>query len=53
MAEAAKDSIGLENALNWEKAIKAATLCMVVALGNVIAGFSLGDMTDEVLAWFD
>jgi hypothetical protein len=52
LAEAAEGSIGLENAFTWEKAIKASSLLMVIALADIISGFTLGDIADEVVTWF-
>jgi len=52
LAEAAKGSIGLENSFTWEKAIKASALLMVIALADIISGFTLGDIADEVVTWF-
>ena len=53
LAEAAADSKGLENAFTWEKGIKTSVLLMVVALANLISGFTLGDIADETISWFD
>jgi len=52
LAEAAKDSKGLENSFTWEKGIKASSLLMIVAIANLISGFTLGDIADEVVTWF-
>ena len=53
LAEAAQDSIGIETPLTWDKAIKAFTLCMIAGLGVIISGFSLGDVADELVQWFN
>ena len=52
MATAAADSIGLENAFTWEKAIKASTLLWLVGFGNLVSGFTVGDIADELVQWF-
>lgn len=53
LAEAKADTIGLEEALTWEKAIKTSTL--MILLGSIIitAGFSGADVADELISWFD
>lgn len=53
LAEAAADSKGLENAFTWEKGIKTSVLLMVVMLANLVSGFTLGDIADETISWFD
>lgn len=51
--EAAEKSRGLENALTWEKAIKASAMLLIITLGNVISGWCLGDTANELVSWFD
>ena len=51
--EAADSSIGLENTLTWDKAIKATTLCLIQALGTLVAGYSLGEVASELITWYD
>jgi hypothetical protein len=53
MAEAAEDSIGLENALTWSKAIKMATLCLLWALATLVSGYSLGETAAFLINWFN
>lgn len=55
IAEAAAGRIGpgIDTVLAWDKAIKVATLCMIGGISIIISGFSLGDVTDELIAWFD
>lgn len=52
LADAAEASLGLENALTWGKAIKISTLCFIVSLGNLITGYALGDVADNIIEWF-
>lgn len=52
LADAAEASLGLENALTWGKAIKISALCMIVSLGNLITGYALGNVADNVITWF-
>lgn len=53
VAAAAEFSIGLETELTWDKAIKATTLCLLQALGTLIAGYSLGEVASELITWID
>ena len=53
MAEAAKDSKGLENALDWDVVFKTVTFMFMCTLGVVISGVSLGDVADELITYFD
>lgn len=49
-AEAAQ-TIGFETPLNWTIAIKTNALLLLVGLMMVVSGFSLGDITDELITW--
>jgi hypothetical protein len=53
VAEAKKDSIGLENAMSGEKTIKAVTLHMLVAFLVPMIGWCLGEVADPLVGWFD
>lgn len=52
MAEAAADSVGLENALTWDVVFKVCTLIMVGTIAVVVSGWSLGDVADELVTYF-
>ena len=37
--------------MRWELAIKTFTLMMVIGTVVIVAGFSLGDVADELITW--
>jgi len=53
MAEAAAESIGLENAITWEKAIKMLALLMILVAANIIGAGGMSMTVDELVGWFD
>lgn len=53
MAEAKAGSVGLEEALTWDKALKAFTLCFIVGFILILASYSMTGFLDEVLTWYD
>jgi len=53
LAEAAAESIGIETPLDWDKAMKIYVLCMVVALTALVSGYSIGQVADELVAYWD
>lgn len=46
LAEAKKDSIGLESSFTWEKAIKSSALLWVVGFANLVSGIVVGDVSN-------
>jgi len=53
VAEAKKDSIGLEDVMSGEKTIKAVTLHLLVALMIPLIGYCLGEVAAPLIGWFD
>lgn len=53
LAEAAVGSIGIETPLDWDKAIKASTLLMIVGLMNGIVAYSLGQIANPIIGYYD
>jgi len=52
LAEAAKNSIGVETPLTMNLAIKTFTLLIVAGLTVLISGYSLGQAVEYILGWF-
>lgn len=52
LAEAEKDSTGLETPLDWDKAIKTLTLLFVVSCSTVISAYALGEVSNPVVSWY-
>lgn len=52
LAEAAKDSIGVETPITMNLAIKTFTLLIVAGLTVLISGYSLGNIVKYTLGWF-
>lgn len=53
LAEAAKDSIGLETAITWHLALKNVALIFVYVTGIVIAACGLSEVANELISYFD
>lgn len=53
LAEAAADSINLENAITWGKAIRAVTNIMMVTVGVVASAFALSDTAQQLIGYID
>jgi hypothetical protein len=53
VAEAKKDSIGLENVMSGEKTIKAVTLHLLVAFILPMIAWCLGDVAAPLIGWYD
>lgn len=44
---------GLETPLQWDKAIKSVTLCLLIGLMTLISAYSLGITADNLIGYFD
>lgn len=53
LAEAKKDSMGLETAISWHLAIKSVALIFIVTMGVVVAACGLSEIANEVITYFD
>jgi len=43
---------GVETPLQWDKAIKSMTMCMLIGIATMIAAAGLGEVAEELIAYF-
>ena len=53
MAEAAKDSKGLETPVEWTLTIKSSMILILIGMMMIITGYSLGEIADDAISWIN
>lgn len=53
LAEIEANKNGLETPLQWDKAIKSVTLCLLIGLMSMVSAYSLGINADNLIGYFD